>query len=482
MRVIRPDENVNNDVFFVQTKIVMRKTLSAALTFFILLSCSIHPLSAQDNESVENPKLPSVGASAGILSFFGDIGSDKKLTPYSNFRMGYSIYAEKKFFNTIGISAQYMMGKLAKNERSPVRNFNFESKISGGTIGAIFHFDNDFILKSGIGFAPFLSGHVGFFSFKTFSDLKDKNGNTYFYWADGTIRNLAENDPLASSAKQLYRDYTYETDLQKLKLDSISYPNTTIAFAPGIGFNLKLSKQAFVTFASNYYFTQTDWIDDFSSEGKGTRKGGKGNDGFLYTYFGVSYQFGMSEAKQPKQPSGPAVDFASIDNADSDGDGVKDIKDECPQTPKEAKVDSKGCPIDTDEDGVPDYLDKEPNTKKGVIVDANGVELKENAFSIDSVVASSITPVQSVKTIESEGGDKTKNTGNTTPPNNTSPGNTPPASGASGMPPEFKMFDKDGDGMISSTEISAAIDTFFEGEANISVDTIFKLIDYFFEQ
>lgn len=62
-----------------------------------------------------------------------------------------------------------------------------------------------------------------------------------------------------------------------------------------------------------------------------------------------------------------------INNAkDSDGDGVKDKADACPNTPKDVKVDVNGCPIDTDGDKVADYLDKCPNTPKGVAVDANG--------------------------------------------------------------------------------------------------------------
>ena len=57
---------------------------------------------------------------------------------------------------------------------------------------------------------------------------------------------------------------------------------------------------------------------------------------------------------------------------DSDGDGVPDSIDECPNTPIGVEVDEKGCPIDSDGDGVPDYLDKCPNTPKGCKVDKNG--------------------------------------------------------------------------------------------------------------
>jgi OOP family OmpA-OmpF porin len=57
---------------------------------------------------------------------------------------------------------------------------------------------------------------------------------------------------------------------------------------------------------------------------------------------------------------------------DSDGDGVTDDLDRCPNTPRGVKVDTHGCPIDSDGDGVPDYLDKCPNTPKGATVDARG--------------------------------------------------------------------------------------------------------------
>ena len=57
---------------------------------------------------------------------------------------------------------------------------------------------------------------------------------------------------------------------------------------------------------------------------------------------------------------------------DTDGDGVKDCIDKCPNTPKGCKVDKNGCPIDSDGDGVPDCLDKCKGTPKGIKVDKNG--------------------------------------------------------------------------------------------------------------
>ncbi len=60
---------------------------------------------------------------------------------------------------------------------------------------------------------------------------------------------------------------------------------------------------------------------------------------------------------------------------DSDGDGVPDSRDKCPNTPKGVGVDANGCPVDSDGDGVPDYLDQCPGTPAGAKVDANGCEI-----------------------------------------------------------------------------------------------------------
>jgi len=75
--------------------------------------------------------------------------------------------------------------------------------------------------------------------------------------------------------------------------------------------------------------------------------------------------------KCPDTPKGAPVDAQGCPK-DSDGDGVADYLDKCPDTPKGAPVDAQGCPKDSDGDGVADYLDKCPDTPKGAPVDAQG--------------------------------------------------------------------------------------------------------------
>jgi flagellar motor protein MotB len=79
-----------------------------------------------------------------------------------------------------------------------------------------------------------------------------------------------------------------------------------------------------------------------------------------------------------EKPAVPVV----VGIIDSDGDGVPDDIDRCPDTPRGVKVDEFGCPLDSDGDGVPDYLDKCPDTPRGVPVDQWGCPIKEDVTII----------------------------------------------------------------------------------------------------
>jgi len=67
---------------------------------------------------------------------------------------------------------------------------------------------------------------------------------------------------------------------------------------------------------------------------------------------------------------------------DSDGDGVVDDLDRCPDTPKGVTVDAKGCPLDSDGDGVPDYLDRCPGTPTTVVVDSSGCPIDSDGDGV----------------------------------------------------------------------------------------------------
>jgi len=76
----------------------------------------------------------------------------------------------------------------------------------------------------------------------------------------------------------------------------------------------------------------------------------------------------------PDTPAGAVVDAAGC-SVDSDRDRVPDGIDQCPATPEGAIVDAEGCPLDTDADGVFDGLDRCPDTPYGAVVDDEGCPL-----------------------------------------------------------------------------------------------------------
>jgi len=78
----------------------------------------------------------------------------------------------------------------------------------------------------------------------------------------------------------------------------------------------------------------------------------------------------------PDTPAKTPVDSNGCPT-DHDGDGVLDSMDKCPNTPENTRVDKNGCPVilDLDNDGIPDSKDQCPNTKPGVPVDRYGCQL-----------------------------------------------------------------------------------------------------------
>lgn len=109
---------------------------------------------------------------------------------------------------------------------------------------------------------------------------------------------------------------------------------TRILFSDDFGINLSLG--------INY--VNSDKLDGYEL--------GTDNDIYFHALGGLSYYFGGVK--------------------DTDGDGIRDKFDQCPDTPPMVTVDEFGCPVDSDNDNVPDYADDCPNTPVNIPVDVNG--------------------------------------------------------------------------------------------------------------
>lgn len=110
------------------------------------------------------------------------------------------------------------------------------------------------------------------------------------------------------------------------------------------GFKFLLTEDFGFNISAGLDYVNSDKLDGY--------KLGTDNDIFFHALGGFSYYFGGVK--------------------DTDGDGIRDKYDQCPDTPPMVTVDEYGCPVDSDNDNVPDYVDDCPNTPVNIAVDVNG--------------------------------------------------------------------------------------------------------------
>jgi len=352
---------------------------------FLILTCVLlagYSIGQDDTTSITTPEAPTgvvfkptIGMGAGMFTFYGDITKGQKTNLPIVSRVGYNLRVTQPITDFLDMNFYVLFGKLGANERSLTRNLNFESTVRMGGIALSYNFNHALPQERLID--PYIMIGIESFKFLSKTDLYDQYGNKYYYWQDGSIRNMSESDVNADEAIRLTRDYTYESDVRELDLDDFGkYAESSWAIPIGIGANLHVSERVKFRIGSAMHFTFTDYIDGVTDKSIGDRAGDEVNDKFLFTSFNLNYQIGI-EPTSDFEDSSDDYDFQGIDTDDEDLDLVRDFEDDCPGTPSEAEVDEKGCPLDGDKDGVPDYLDDELDSPDTSFVDKNGVAITD---------------------------------------------------------------------------------------------------------
>lgn len=320
---------------------------------------------------------PTLGIGAGMLTYYGDISKNQKENSSIVSRVGYDLRVTQKLNSFLDLNFFVLFGKIGANEKSLTRNLNFESKITAGGFDLSYNFSN--FLNEERSAEPYISLGFESFEFLSKTDRLDANGNQYYYWDDGSIRNLDQKDPNSENAIRLQRDFKYESDIRTLNSDNFGkYPERSFAIPIGAGMNLRVWDRCNFRLGTSMHFTLTDYIEGVTSKSIGDRQGDGKNDRFLFTSFSLSYNLSSKEEEEGIEEE-DGSDLLALTNADTDGDGVKDIDDKCAGTPPGAQVDPlTGCPLDDDKDGVPNYMDLELMTIAGSPVDSSGVAIPDS--------------------------------------------------------------------------------------------------------
>ena len=421
------------------------------------------------NYTEEKPKVspykPIISYGNGLFTYFGDVNDNYRKNPVVG-RIGYHVGLSRNINDFLDLNFTSIHGYLTGNERTDERYINFQTEILSGGVSVYYNFSN--FIKKPLPISPFISLGVEYFDYNSKGDLYDAQGNYYYYWSDGSLRNIPENSPQSSNSVILNRDYNYETDLRDLNLDGLGkYQQVAVAIPIDIGFDFPVNKWVTLRFGNQIHFSFSDLIDNVSSKSEGIRQGGKSKDKFMYTYFTLRFNLftGFSDSEEEDSKYNKA-DFEGI-NGDEDSDGVSDFDDMCPGTGQGIVVDSKGCPKDSDGDGIPDYLDKEENTSKNAYyVDVNGIGKSEqdyeNSISADTVAVLANDVYKYYPSLKK--------------------GTKQFESVFIMVPKKFRMFDINKDEYISPDELSKAIDLFFDFDSNLTIDDIYELNDFFFSQ
>ena len=417
-------------------------------------------------DTVENPVYkPVVSFSYGVLNFRGDV-QNSLVTPVignSALAVNLSTFIDRKHNFVANFS--FLIGNLSGNSydySDLSRNLNFRTSLTSIVANVEYRFGN--IIDKDALIRPYFSLGAGILNFNAKGDLVDGDGQTYYYWSDGSLMDAPEFP--SGEALPLYRDYAYETDLRLREQEDFGlgdYSQVALAFPISLGAHFRISNRSFFSMGVSYYYAVTDMLDNVAYEGTHIQ-GNKGNDSFVYSHLSLHFDLFSDPKTRTVELLYADVEFDPLLFDDEDGDLVLDVTDRCPGTPSGVAVDTLGCPLDGDMDGVADYLDLELFTERGAWVDDQGVTFFEEEFLESMELRNNAMPREGVDDY------MTIISGDYTLPS------------AEAIPAKFQSLDVDGDGELSFEELLRVIDSYFDLQMDLDLEEIRQLNDFFFSQ
>lgn len=289
------------------------------------------------------------GINAGILTPHVVVGGTNDYNK-SNFNLGYGLSLRKQLSHSFGLELAGVRGKLSGENDATVAPLSVGSRPSFETELAI---------------AASLSAVV---NVATIDFLQRENAINFIAKVGYGTSRYAPKVPFNWKDRAGEYDGTGTNKYVKEQFIPV-----------GAGVKFKVSERVNFDLAYVMNFVDGDNVD-------GTYAKGTSKDKFSYTSAGLEFSLGSvakpnldwvnpvalmyDELKDPTLRNEvealkgrvSALEAADL-LKDSDGDGVADKLDKCPNTPAGVKVDGSGCPLDVDADGVPDSKDACPTVK-----------------------------------------------------------------------------------------------------------------------
>ncbi|WP_219222507.1 DUF6089 family protein [Pedobacter antarcticus] len=306
------------------------KSLPVALAALLIGGSAM----AQDSTPVSRPEFStwSIGVNAGILSPISPLGGSNDFTNWKS-SLGYGLYIKKQITPYFSLRLDGIRGKL--------KGDNSEAYKSGVTIS-----DGNSAFKTDLSYAASLNAQVNLFNI----DMFRKEDAVQLYVSGGA--GLAGYKPTVTSAAGT-SDYAGGKTISELIIPV------------GLGAKFKLNEKVNLDLGWSVYFVDGDNLD-------GTYRNNN-KDKFNYAHAGLEFALGKGKqlafhnpvaatydealaAKQTADALKGDLDQQKADNVklraemndllkDSDGDGVADRLDKCPNTPAGTVVDGSGCPF-----------------------------------------------------------------------------------------------------------------------------------------
>ena len=274
----------------------------------------------------------SIGVNAGVLTPTSPLGGKNDFSKNSS-SLGYGLYIKKQFTPYFSLKLDGIRGKL-KGDNSEAFNDGKGPAIIGGNSK----------FETQLNYAASLSAEVNMFNI----DLFRKQDALQLFVTGGA--GLAGYKPTVTNAG-----------------GTTEYPKNVkeLIIPVGLGARFKVSEKVNFNLGWSIYFVDGDNVD-------GTYRNNN-NDRFSYAHAGL--EFALGKGKQLAFSNPVAASYEEALQAKNIANSLKSDLDAQKSENAKLRTEMSDLLRDTDGDGVADKLDKCPNTPSGTVVDGAGCPL-----------------------------------------------------------------------------------------------------------